>query len=85
MLFLIIFSELNYFRKNNNDQKLGVYKLVCKDFPKVDIGQKGKLFQKRIKEHLECCMKNIGGSALSEHLAQSRHISGKNFEILHIL
>lgn len=45
-------SDKNNKDKIGKDKQSAVYKLVCKECPKVYIGQTGILCQKRIKEYL---------------------------------
>lgn len=47
-------------------KKSGVYKLVCKDCPKIYIGQTWKTFKKRIEEYMRCFINNNLGSAYSD-------------------
>lgn len=64
----------------------GVYKLSCSDCPKVYVGQSGRSFQKRFKEHLPKPKLQTQRSKFAEHLVNENHnvISyNDNLSILH--
>lgn len=76
------------FIKNNKtkldkNNKSGVYKLTCKDCPKTYIGQSGRSFSKRIKEHQASFIKRKTDSHYANHLLESGHNFNSNFKILH--
>lgn len=65
------------YRKHNDNTESGIYKLTCNDCPKFYIGQTGRTFAQRFKEHTQEVMKaNTGQSIKSnyaEHLIKERH------------
>ena len=74
------------FRTNNNIQKIlnnatrrpiekrtGIYKMVCDDCDKHYIGQTGRGFFERYKEHLPRSNSNITKSTYAKHLISSNH------------
>lgn len=74
--------------KNNSDlgNKTGVYKIACNDCSKFYIGQTGRSFQKRFKEHLPRAV-NVQKSNFAEHLVNENHGYSDlttNLEALHI-
>lgn len=75
--------------KNNKDKtdkksKSGVYKLTCEDCKKVYIGQTGRSFETRIKEHERSYNAKKTDSTFSNHCLESNHSFNNKFEILHV-
>ena len=70
--------------KSEKTNKSGIYKLTCKDCPKIYIGQTGRSFGKRIKEHYSNFVNNKNSSNYANHLLESNHTFNPNFDILHI-
>lgn len=68
--------------KSNLNKKSGVYKLECPECKAAYVGQTGRSFEVRIKEHL----KSGTFSNFREHLEDSGHIINETFQprILHI-
>lgn len=82
-------NNLGKIIKNNKDQikkdnKSGVYKLNCGSCSKSYIGQTGRSFQTRIKDHQDSFTKNNKHSTYADHLKLENHIFNNNFDILHI-
>lgn len=69
--------------KNKKENKCGVYKLKCGSCPKIYIGQTGRSFDKRIKEHRNSYLKKHTDSHYALHLNNQQHTFDNNFEILH--
>ena len=81
-------NNLGKFIKNNKtktvkNKKSGVYKLTCGDCPKIYIGQTGRNFSKRLKEHLSSFNKGKTDSSYANHLLECNHTFNNNFKILH--
>ena len=81
-------NKLSKYIKNNKTKsskqnKSGVYKLTCGTCPKFYIGQTGRSFEKRIKEHKFGYIKNKTNSHYALHLANDSHNFNDNFKILH--
>ena len=70
--------------KTKKENKCGVYKLSCGSCPKIYIGQTGRSFGKRIKEHETSYNKKHSNSHYATHLNNEQHIFNNNFEILHL-
>ena len=70
--------------KTNKLEKSGVYKLNCNDCPKTYIGQTGRCFRKRLKEHYSSFINNKLDSNYGIHLQESQHNFNQNFQILHL-
>ena len=74
----------------NKFEKSGVYKIKCDDCPKFYIGQTGRNFKCRFKEHIQAIRSNnltSQKSAFAEHILDSQHnYTGleHNMEILNI-
>lgn len=69
--------------KNKKGAKCGVYKLKCGSCPKIYIGQTGRNFNTRIKEHKNSYNKKHTDSHYALHLNNEQHNFDDNFEILH--
>jgi hypothetical protein len=70
---------------NNRFDAPGVYKLTCSDCSKFYIGQTGRNFSQRFKEHVKALHNNTE-SAFANHLIDSGHTYtdiNTNLEILH--
>jgi hypothetical protein len=70
--------------KTESSDKCGIYKLKCKDCSAVYVGQTGRSFNIRAKEHRRCFVHgNISQSHFSKHLVEEGHESDFTPEILH--
>ena len=75
---------------NNNTDKYntsGIYKLKCTDCEKFYIGQTGRTFKQRYKEHIQA-LKSKSESTYANHLLNTGHTHtdiNTNMEILHII
>lgn len=81
-------NNLGKFIKNNKsktdkDQKSGVYKLLCGSCDKIYIGQTGRNFNKRIKEHRSSYIYEKEDSHYATHLNEENHNFNDNFILLH--
>ena len=70
--------------KTKKEQKSGVYQLKCGTCPKIYIGQTGRSFYKRIKEHKDCYRLKRNNSHYAKHLLEESHEFDPDFKILHI-
>ena len=82
-------NTIGKFLKNNKDKtdktkKCGVYKLDCGSCPNSYVGQTGRTFGKRIKEHKRDFQYKKHNSAYSSHLIENNHNFNDNFSVLHI-
>ena len=74
---------------NNKDKidshdKNGVYELQCNDCPAIYIGQTGRNFKTRIKEHFNCWKKKKEDSLFANHLLETNHSFELNsYKVLH--
>ncbi|CAH0562875.1 unnamed protein product [Brassicogethes aeneus] len=68
--------------KSNRNKKSGVYQLTCTDCPKI--GQTGRSFITRIKEHRRSYINLKVDSAYASHLITENHTFNNNFKILHL-
>ena len=66
--------------------KSGVYKLKCDDCNACYVGQTGRSFKSRIKEHIRDWNKQNGESNFAEHLITNNHkfTVKENVEFLHV-
>lgn len=66
-------------------KKSGVYKLKCPDCDAVYVGQTGRTFEIRYKEHLRSFRLNKNDSTFSNHILESNHTfpNLENINILH--
>lgn len=62
----------------------GVYKLTCETCNKVYIGQTGRTFETRMKEHERSYRDKTSDSTFSKHCLDFNHKFNNNFKILHI-
>lgn len=69
--------------KTAKEKKSGVYLLNCGSCPKFYIGQTGRSFENRIKEHKRSYLKNYNNSHYATHLLNDSHKFDDNFKILH--
>lgn len=80
-------SKLIFNNKDKTDElnKSGIYKLSCEQCNSVYIGQTGRNFNIRYKEHIRSFKNNKTDSNFSKHLIESKHILSKNHKptILH--
>ena len=76
---------------SNNKEKLqkleqnGIYKINCCDCDAIYIGQCGRSFKQRIKEHIQSIEKQNFTTGFSEHCINQKHNFKGEFEILHIV
>ena len=75
----------HHYTNQNKFQKSGVYQLVCKDCSKKYIGQTGRSFHTRSKEHFRDYKYNNGKSNFAQHLIDNNHTFGTMEEIMKIV
>jgi hypothetical protein len=63
----------------------GIYQLKCLDCPKKYIGQTGRTFKTRYKEHLQAIRNNQPGTGYSRHILDFGHTCGNIKKTLTIL
>lgn len=91
--FKIIKNNTNQNKKQKKDvyEKTGIYKIKCTKCPKFYIGQTGRNFRCRYKEHIQCIKSNnmtSQKSAFAEHILDTLHeykSVENNVEVLDIL
>jgi len=66
-------------------ERSGVYYLTCPDCHKKYVGQTGRSFHKRYKEHFHDFKYNIRKSSFATHLLDNNHSMGPINEIMEIL
>ena len=73
--------------KNTSDKfhESGIYQLTCKDCNKKYIGQNGRRFHTRFREHFNDFKHGNGCSNSIQHLLENRHSIGTTDEIMEIL
>ena len=69
--------------KTPDDKKSGVYKLECGTCDKVYIGQTGRTFRERIREHFRSYFNQDDGSNYANHLIDFNHRFNNKYSILH--
>jgi hypothetical protein len=63
----------------------GVYKLVCPDSKKTYVGQTGRKFSSRYKEHKIAFRNNSNTSSFAKHLIQEAHSFGPVSDVIQIV
>ena len=63
--------------------KSGVYKLKCEDCGICYVGQTGRRFKDRVKEHRRSFIYNDGKSCFADHLCRNNHFSNFDINISH--
>lgn len=66
-------NKLNNYNNNDQYENCGVYKLSCQDCNKVYIGQTGRSFKTRYKEHISDYRFNRNKSTYAKHLSDYHH------------
>ena len=66
-------------------QQSGIYSLTCRDCHMKYVGQTGRSFHKRYKEHFHDYKHNIRKSSFATHLLDNNHSIGPINEIMEIL
>lgn len=77
---------------SNNKDKIpiehqsGIYSLTCDTCDSIYVGQTGRKFKTRIKEHISSWKKNTNTSTFAEHLNENDHTfdASKNVKYLHM-
>jgi hypothetical protein len=63
----------------------GVYKLICPDCNKTYVGQTGRKFSTRYKEHKTAFRKNSNTPRFAKHLIQEAHSFGPMCNVMQIV
>jgi hypothetical protein len=63
----------------------GVYKLICPDCHKAYVGQTGRQFSTRYKEHKTAFLNNSNTSSFAKHLSEEAHSFGPINNIMQIV
>ena len=82
-------NSLGGFLKNNKSKtanlyKSGVYQLQCGSCEMVYIGQTGRSFEERLKEHSRSYRLKNNKSNYATHLINCDHLFDSNFKVLHV-
>jgi hypothetical protein len=67
---------LTYYLTDNNYDNNGIYQLNCLDCPKKYIGQTGRTFKTRYKEHIHAVRNNRSDMGYSRHILETGHTYG---------
>jgi hypothetical protein len=79
-------KQRNMFVESNDKyDHCGVYKLKCESCPKVYIGQTGRSFNVRFKEHVSDIVHNRDKTGYSQHISNSGHERAHNISQMEIL
>ena len=70
--------------KTDKNNKSGIYQLNCGTCPKTYIGQTGRSFKTRIKEHKNSFLNQKNNSNYANHILNENHTFNDNFKILHL-
>jgi hypothetical protein len=63
----------------------GIYKMKCRSCPSVYIGQTGRSFKVRFKEHMSDIVHNRNKTGYSQHVLNSGHKKARNIADMEIL
>jgi hypothetical protein len=79
-------NHLREKRQDNIYNKSGMYQLKCGGCPKKYVGQTGRNFQTRYKEHIQSVRSNNSNSRYEQHLLESQHSYGplEDTMVLHL-
>lgn len=75
---------LNNKSKIDKEKQSGIYQLSCSGCEGVYVGQTGRSFQIREREHLRCFRNNKDESTFATHLLETGHQPNAKMDILHI-
>jgi len=80
-------GNLLFYRNPTSDKfsLLGMYKLTCPDCSKAYVGQTGRCFATRFKEHEKAFRSNNHTSSFAKHLNEEAHSFGPMNSIMQIL
>jgi hypothetical protein len=70
---------------DNVYNKSGVYQLKCGGCPKKYVGQTGRNFQTRYKEHIHAIRSNNPNSKYAQHILETQHPYGPMSDIMEVL
>jgi hypothetical protein len=70
---------------NNNNNNSGIYQVNCLECPKKYIGQTGRTFKTRYKEHIQAILNNRPDTGYSRHIKDAGHAYGSIDKTLTIL
>jgi hypothetical protein len=80
-----ILKPKNPIEQSNKYNSPGVYKLKCKDCPLHYIGQTGRSFATRYKEHIWAIKYNRETSGYARHILNTGHSYGKMDDIMDVI
>jgi hypothetical protein len=72
-------------RGNNTYEHSGIYKLRCKDCPLEYVGQTGRSFSTRYKEHISAIKHNKDTSTYAQHILNTGHAYGDMQEVMEVI
>ena len=78
---------LHQTKRTKLESKSGIYKIKCSDYDCAYIGQTGRTFAKRFKEHIPGPNQNTISTNYAKHLDSTKHKGSKlneNLKALHI-
>jgi hypothetical protein len=71
--------------EQDKNRQFGVYKLTCTDCGKAYIGQTGRKFHTRYKEHKRVFYYNPQHSKYAQHLTENKHSFGSINNIMEVI
>jgi hypothetical protein len=66
-------------------KRIGIYQIKCLDCPLKYIGQTGRIFNIRYKEHIQAIRNNNSNSGYSNHILNTGHTCGIITDIMEIV
>jgi hypothetical protein len=78
-------NHLREKRQNNIYERSGIYQLKCGGCHKKYVGQAGRNFQKRYKEHIQSIRTNNSNSRFAQHILETQHPYGPLEDIMEVL
>jgi hypothetical protein len=63
----------------------GIYQMKCMDCPLKYVGQTGRTFNTRFKEHIHDIRSNNGNTGYSNHMLNTRHTYGIMHDTMEII
>jgi hypothetical protein len=69
-------SILRHQTKTEKYDNSGIYQIKCLDYPLRYIGQTGRMFKIRFKEHIQAIRNNNSNSGYSSHILNTGHTYG---------
>jgi hypothetical protein len=72
-------------KRQDKYENAGIYKMKCMDCPQYYIGQTGRTFNIRYKEHVHDIRKNNNTIGYAQHIPNSKHKYGNIQDTMEIL